>query len=80
MVAAVNPGFTRIVLVTSGHRGMGQGHLGAEVSYSPRPEEPDASVYVFTPSRLSLQGFMSVAEGACHCPRVMVGESGLKMR
>ena len=26
------------------------------------------------------QGFMSVAEGARQCPRVMVGESGLKMR
>ena len=26
------------------------------------------------------QGFMSVAEGVRHCPRVMVGESGLKMR
>ena len=24
------------------------------------------------------QGFMSVVEGAHHCPRVMVGESGLK--
>ena len=24
------------------------------------------------------QGFMSVAEGVRHCPRVMVGESGLK--
>ena len=30
--------------------------------------------------RQGSQGFMSVAEGACHCPRVMVGESGLKMR
>ena len=26
------------------------------------------------------QGFMSVAEGVRHCPRVMVGESGLKTR
>ena len=30
--------------------------------------------------RQGSQGFMSVAEGARHCPRVMVGESGLKMR
>ena len=45
-----------------GHRGMGQGHLGAEVSYSPRPEEPDASVYVFTPSRLSLRVLVSLLE------------------
>ena len=30
--------------------------------------------------RQGSQGIMSVAEGARHCPRVMVGESGLKMR
>ena len=30
--------------------------------------------------RQGSQGFMSVAEGARHCPRVMVGESGLKTR
>ena len=30
--------------------------------------------------RQGSQGFMSVPEGARHCPRVMVGESGLKMR
>ena len=30
--------------------------------------------------RQGSQGFMSVAEGARHCPRVMVGESGHKMR
>ena len=30
--------------------------------------------------RQGSQGFMSVAEGVRHCPRVMVGESGLKMR
>ena len=30
--------------------------------------------------RQGSQGFMSVAEAACHCPRVMVGESGIKRR